>query len=221
MLSALSQYFLQWESFFHSLGFWGVLAFALTIIVLQLFCLPLSPFGIMAGVFFGVANGFVAVETGTALGAGVNFLVSRYLMREKVARWLSGHEKFRMIDSAIGREGWKIIALLRFCPIPFGLANYSFGLTAVRFGPYMLATVFAIIPANFFFVWFGATSREVALAMLSGQAKASPNQSIITVVGVVAFFVALTYVGKIAKAAITRHEPPAPDVARVTDSSNQ
>jgi uncharacterized membrane protein YdjX (TVP38/TMEM64 family) len=207
MLSALSQYFLHWESFFHSLGFLGVLAFALAIILLQLLCLPLSPFGIMAGLFFGVANGFIAVELGTALGAGCNFLLSRYTMRERVARWLSGHEKFRLIDRAIGQEGWKIIALLRFCPIPFGLANYSFGLTAVGFGPYMLATVFAIIPANFFFVWFGATSRDLALSLLAGQAKTTPNQTIFTVVGVVAFFLALTYVGKIAKAAIARHEP--------------
>ena len=149
MLSALSQYFLHWENFFRSLGFFGVLIFALMIVALQLFCLPLSPFGIMAGLFFGVANGFAAVELGTGLGAAINFLLSRYFLRERFAHWLSNHEKFQLIDAAIGREGWKIIALLRFCPIPFGLANYCYGLTAVRYLPYLLATVLAIIPANF------------------------------------------------------------------------
>lgn len=207
MLSALSQYFLQWETFFHGLGFLGVLAFALTIVLLQMFCLPLAPFGIMAGLFFGVANGFVAIELGTSLGAAINFLVSRHVMRERVARWLGSHEKFRLIDTAIGREGWKIIALLRFCPIPFGIANYSYGLTAVGFAPYMIATVFAIIPANLFFVWFGATSHDLALAVLTGGARATPNQAAFTAVGLVAFFIALTYVAKIARAAIARHEP--------------
>lgn len=209
MLSALSQYFLQWETFFHGLGIFGVLAFALTIVLLQVFCLPLSPFGIMAGVFFGVANGFLAIEIGTALGAALNFLVSRHVLRERVSRWLGAHEKFHLIDTAIGREGWKIVALLRFCPIPYGLANYCYGLTAVRFVPYMLATVCAIIPGNFFFVWFGATSRDLALSVLNGQARATPNQAIFTVVGLVAFFVALTYVAKVARAAIARHEPVA------------
>ena len=207
MISALSQYFLHWETFFHGLGIFGVLAFALTIVLLQVFCLPLAPFAIMAGLFFGAANGFVAIELGTGLGAAINFLLSRHILRAPVTRWLGAHEKFRLIDTAIGREGWKIIALLRFCPIPFGLANYSYGLTAVGFLPYMLATVFAIIPANFFFVWFGATSHDLALAVLTGGAKATPNQAILTVVGLIAFFVALSYVAKIARAAISRHEP--------------
>jgi uncharacterized membrane protein YdjX (TVP38/TMEM64 family) len=203
MLSALSQHFLQWEGFFRSLGLFGVLAFAVAIVLLQLFCLPLSPFGIMAGIFFGVSNGFVAVELGTSLGAAINFLLSRYFVRERVARWLSHHEKFQLIDAAIGREGGKIVALLRFCPIPFGLANYSYGLTAVRFVPYIIATVLAIIPANFFFVWFGATSHD-ALAVLTGGAKATPGQAAFTVIGLLSFFVVLTYVGKIAHAAVSR-----------------
>ena len=209
MLSALSQYFLHWESFFHGLGFFGVLAFALTIVLLQIFCLPLAPFAIMGGLFFGAANGFIAIELGTGLGAAINFLLSRHILRAPVTRWLGSHEKFRLIDTAIGREGWKIIALLRFCPIPFGLANYSYGLTAVGFLPYMLATVFAIIPANFFFVWFGATSHDLALAVLTGHAKATPNQAVFTVVGLIAFFAALSYVAKVARAAIARHEPVA------------
>ena len=207
MLSALCQYFLHWETFFRSLGFFGVLIFALMIVVLQLFCLPLSPFGIMAGLFFGIANGFAAVEIGTGFGAAINFFLSRYFLRERFAHWLSGHEKFQLIDAAIGREGWKIIALLRFCPIPFGLANYSYGLTAVGFLPYLLATVCAIIPANFFFVWFGATSHD-ALAVLTGSAQATPGQAAFTVIGLVAFFLVLSYVAKIARGAIARGDQP-------------
>lgn len=203
MLNAFSEHFLKWEHFFHSLGFIGVLAFATVLIVVGIFCLPLSPFGIMAGLFFGVGQGFVAVEIGTGACAAINFLLSRYFVRERVTRWLRGHEKFQLIDAAIGREGWKIVALLRFCPIPFGIANYSFGITAVRFVPYVSATVVAIIPANFFFVWFGATSRD-ALAVLSGTASATPGQAAFTIVGLVAFFAALTYVTRIARAAIAR-----------------
>jgi len=203
MLSALSQSFLQWQHFFQDLGIFGAVVFALSIFVLQIFCLPLSPFGIMAGLFFGVRNGFLAVQLGTFLGAAVNFLVSRYFLRERISRWLAGHEKFQLIDEAIGREGWKIVALLRFCPIPFGLANYSYGLTAVRYVPYLLASFFAIMAPNFFFVWFGATSQD-ALAVLTGQARVTSGQTAFTVIGLVAFFAVLTYVGRLARTAVAR-----------------
>ncbi len=181
----------------------GVIAFGLTLFVLQLFCLPLSPFGIMAGLFFGLRNGMIGVQFGTVLGAAVNFLVSRYFLRERITRWLAGHEKFQLIDEAIGREGWKIVALLRFCPIPFGLANYSYGLTAVAFVPYLAATFFTILVPNFFFVWFGATSHD-ALAVITGQAKVTTGQTAFTIIGLVAFFCVLTYIGRVARAAIAR-----------------
>ncbi len=205
-MSAFSQQILQWERFFQDLGWGGVLVYAALIVGLQVFCAPLSPVAIAAGLIFGLGRGFVAVELGTVVGAALNFIAARYLMRERISRWLMRHEKFRLIDAAIGREGGKIVALLRFCPIPFGIANYSYGLTAVGFVPYMLATVLAIIPANFFFVWFGATSHD-ALAAATGTASAAPPGKIaFTVIGLVAFFAALTYVARIARAAVAKGE---------------
>ena len=205
-MSAFSQQILHWERFFQDLGWLGVLVYAALIVGLQVFCAPLSPVAIAAGLIFGIGRGFVAVELGTVVGAAVNFIASRYLMRERISRWLMRHEKFRLIDAAIGREGGKIVALLRFCPIPFGLANYSYGLTAVGFVPYMLATVLAIIPANFFFVWFGATSHDALAAATGTQSATPPGKIIFTIIGLIAFFAALTYVARIARAAVAKGE---------------
>ena len=205
-MSAFSQQILQWERFFQDLGWGGVLVYAALIVGLQVFCAPLSPVAIAAGLIFGLGRGFVAVELGTVVGAALNFIAARYLMRERISRWLMRHEKFRLIDAAIGREGGKIVALLRFCPIPFGIANYSYGLTAVGFVPYMLATVLAIIPANFFFVWFGATSHDALAAATGAQSATPPGKIIFTIIGLIAFFAALTYVARIARAAVARGE---------------
>ena len=39
-----------------------------------------------------------------------------------------------MVDSAIGREGFKVILLLRITPLfPFSIINYLYGLTSVNF----------------------------------------------------------------------------------------
>lgn len=208
-MSALSEFLLQWQHYFQSLGILGLALYALLLVGLQMFGVPLSPAAVAAGLIFGFWRGFITVQIGTSLGAAVNFLLARYFARERVARWLGHHEKFRLIDAAVAREGWKIVALLRFCPIPFGLANYSYGLTGVGFVPYLVATALAIVPGNCFFVWFGATSND-ALAAVSGSGKAPPGQFIFTGIGLVAFFVALTYVTKIARAAVARKDTVPP-----------
>ena len=212
MMSALSQRLLEWQHYFQDLGLLGILAYALVMVLLQVFCAPLSPAGIAAGIIFGLWRGFLTVEIATAIGAALNFVVARNFARERVTRWLGHHEKFKLIDAAIGREGWKIVALLRLCPIPFGLANYSYGLTAVRFVPYMAATLVAILPGNFFFVWFGATSND-ALAAITGESKAGAGQFVLTAIGLVAFFAALTYVTRIARGAIAKKDEPAVQVS--------
>ncbi len=140
-----------WHDTLQHLGWLGVLGYAAGLVLLQMLFIPLAVFGVAAGAIFGFWKGVLAITIGTNVGAIVNFLLSRYVARGAVNRYLSHHEKFRLIDAAIGREGGKIIALLRLCPMPFGLANYCYGLTAIRFWPYCIATFLAIIPANCFF----------------------------------------------------------------------
>ena len=64
------------------------------------------------------------------LGATCAFLVGRYLARGWVARRIEGNAKFKAIDEAVAREGWKIVGLTRLSPVfPFNLLNYAFSLT--------------------------------------------------------------------------------------------
>lgn len=207
-MSALIEWLTASQQFFRELGWLGVLAYAGVIFAVQLFLVPLMPFAVGAGVFFGFGRGWVALTLGTALGAAINFLIARYVARDAIASRLERHEKFRLIDAAIGREGWKIVALLRFCPIPFGLANYCYGLTAVRFWPYFWATVAAVIPANSFFIWLGASAQEGLQAAL-GAGKQHPFKYVLLGLGLAAAFAALTYISRIARAAVANREAPA------------
>ena len=194
---------------FQQFGWLGVLAYAGAIVLLQMVIIPLAPVAVGAGGVFGFWKGFIAITLGTNGGAAVNFLISRHLARNAVQRWLGHHEKFRLIDSAVGREGWKIIALLRLCPIPFGLANYAYGLTAIGFWPYFLATFFAIIPANCFFVWLG-TSAHHGLAAAAGAEQAKhPGEYVFLAVGLIAVFFVLRHITKLAKAAVAKADQPA------------
>jgi uncharacterized membrane protein YdjX (TVP38/TMEM64 family) len=216
-MSSILQQFESWHDAFQRLGFLGWLAYVGGIVVLQMFFVPLSPVAIGAGAIFGFRGGWLAITLGTNLGAMVNFLIARYVARKAVTRYLAHHEKFRLIDAAVGREGGKIVALLRLCPLPFGLANYAYGLTAVRFWPYVLATFIAIIPANCFFVWLGASAHEGLEAVTGTGRPRHPGEYVLLGVGLVAAFGALTYITRVAKAALAK-SGSAPVAAPLEDS---
>jgi len=195
------------QEFFHNLGWLGMLAYAGAMGLAGLASVPLSPFAITAGLVFGFGKGLLTVQAGTVLSAALNFLVSRHVARGFVQRKLAGHPKFRAIDIAVGREGWKIVALMRFVPMPFGLMNYLFGLTAIPFWPYLVATAFPIILGNVLFVWSGATAAEAGLAAASGQAQAAhPLKIAMMVLGILAAFAATTYVARIARKAVAQRD---------------
>jgi len=202
------------------LGWIGVLAYAAAIVILQGIGIPLSPFGIAAGGLFGFQSGLLAITLGTNVGAALNFLIARYFARTMVTSWLGHHEKFRLIDRAIAREGGKIVALLRLCPIPFGLANYAYGLTSVRLSHYLLATFVAIIPANVFFVWIGSGVSKTLSTAGTSNAQTTGEKAFL-VIGIVALALAIRTVSKIAKAAIDQGEAdqstPPPDPAKINE----
>ncbi|HEY3898451.1 MAG TPA: TVP38/TMEM64 family protein [Chthoniobacter sp.] len=213
-MSAIIQHLLSridtWHDALQHLGWLGVLGYAVGLVVLQMALIPLSVFGVGAGAIFGFWKGVLAVTIGTNAGAAVNFLIARYVARGTVTRYLAHHEKFRLIDAAIGREGGKIVALLRLCPMPFGLCNYCYGLTAIPFWHYFWATFVSIIPANCFFVWLGSSAHAGLAVAAGGSHQRQPGEYVLMGVGVVAAYCALSYITRLAKAAISRTEPAAP-----------
>lgn len=206
-MSAFTQWLASSEEYLRNLGWAGVLLYAGAIVVVQLACAPLSPAAIAGGLIFGFTRGYAAITLGTAAGALVNFVLARYFLRRPIARRLERNEKFRLIDAAIGREGWKIVVLLRFCPIPFGLSNYSFGLTAIPLVPYLLATVIAIIPGNLFFVWLGVTAHAGIAAATGAGRPRHPLEYVFLVVGLLAAFFTLRHISRVARLALARRDP--------------
>ncbi len=203
MIQQLIHWLESLQSSLIALGWLGLLAFALIFAAAQLFAfIPGSPLAMAAGFFFGFGKGFIALTLGCALCSALNFLISRHLARDIIARRLGSHPKFRLIDSAIARGGWKIIALLRFVPIPFGIANYAYGITPVRFWTFFGATMLAIIPANSLFVSMGATFQGSLATLFSKDRPHSPFEIALPIIGIIAAFLVFRYVSKMAAAAV-------------------
>ncbi len=103
--------------------------------------LPGAIFTIAAGLVYGIAGGTAVALAGATLGAGLAFLVARYLVRGRIEEFAQKNRRFGAIDNAIGEEGWKIVGLLRLSPlIPFNVSNYFYGLTSIGFWPYLIAS---------------------------------------------------------------------------------
>ncbi len=151
---------LEWTE---GLGFFGPVFVVAFYIVACVFFLPGSILTIGAGFVFKVLVGTIAASIGSTLGACAAFLVGRTIARGWVSRKIAGNEKFAAIDDAIGREGFKIVFLIRLSPVfPFNFLNYAFGLTKVSFGKHALASWMGMLPGTLMYVYFGAGLRSLA-----------------------------------------------------------
>ncbi len=149
--------FTEWVQ---GLGPLGVVVFIAAYAVATVLFLPGSLFTIAAGLIYGVLAGTAVALTGAIIGASLAFLCGRYLVRARVESGTKGNEKFKAIDGAIEKQGWKIIGLLRLSPlIPFNLSNYFYGITAVKFWPYFLASLFGMIPGTLLYAYLGAAGK--------------------------------------------------------------
>jgi uncharacterized membrane protein YdjX (TVP38/TMEM64 family) len=118
--------------------------------------LPGLPLLLAGGVLFGPVWGVVYTAFGSALGAGLVFLVARYLARDWVAAKLAG-TRLMTLDDKVAQHGWKIVAFTRLVPVfSYSLLNYAFGLTRISFRSYLAATFVFMLPSTIAFVYFSS-----------------------------------------------------------------
>jgi uncharacterized membrane protein YdjX (TVP38/TMEM64 family) len=183
----------------------GAVLLAVFLGIGSLFFLPASPFIIAGSAFFGFPLGVLAALAGVALGAASGFCLSRWFLRKDVVAFFLRHETFRAIDVAIEKEGWKIVILLRLCPIPFGFANYLYGLTGVRFHHYLIATIVGGLPSILLFCELGVAGKAGIDAIISGQHGNSVGQLALLIISGLATLSAIVLIPIFARKAIAKY----------------
>jgi uncharacterized membrane protein YdjX (TVP38/TMEM64 family) len=189
------------------MGVAGILIFIGVYAVATVLLAPGSILTIGAGFAFGLWKGVLAVSGGATLGAALAFLVARFIARNKVEAIAQRNEKFRQIDNAIGQEGAKLIFLLRLSPvIPFNVSNYFYGLTAVKFWPYVLASWIGMMPGTFLYVYIGTAGKAAVAAAAGDEAvKHGWPYWTFTSIGLIATIIVTIWVTKIARDALRRN----------------
>jgi uncharacterized membrane protein YdjX (TVP38/TMEM64 family) len=138
----------------------GLLLLGAICLIGALTFIPRIPACIVGGLVFGFAAVPVALVGSTA-GALIAFLLSRYLLRARIAKLVDRRPTWKLFLNAVDAEGWRLLGLLRLAsPVPGSASNYAFGLTRIGVFPYLAATFFGSAPQVFAFVYLGAASRS-------------------------------------------------------------
>lgn len=183
------------------LGAWGPVALIAAYTLGTVALVPGSLLTLAAGALFGVVRGTVYALLGASFGAVAAFLVARYLARAPVERRLRGDPRFERIDDAIGREGLRVVFLLRLSPVfPFTLLNYALGLTRVRFADYLLGCL-GMLPGTLLYVYQGKVVGEVA-ALGAGMERGA-GYYLVLVLGLLATVWVTVLVTRLARRALS------------------
>jgi uncharacterized membrane protein YdjX (TVP38/TMEM64 family) len=178
----------------------GPLGWVLYALVYALCCVAFVPASILtlgAGALYGLGTGTAVVLVGATLGASLSFLLAKSVLRKRIEKMTSGNAKFQALDRAIGKEGAKIVFLVRLAPVfPFTYINYAFGLTGVRTLPYVVASFFGMIPGTFAYVYLGSAAAGAA----SGEVDST--KKIVQIAGAVVALIVTIFVARVATKAI-------------------
>lgn len=189
------------------LGAWGPIVIAVAYVPACVFFFPGSLLTLFGGFAFGNTFGgllfvTVCVSVGSTSGAALAFLAGRTIARRWIERRLAGNARFRAIDVAVGRNGFKIVLLARLSPVfPFNVLNYAFGLTGVSFRDYLLASWVGMLPGTILYVYLGSTIGALA-DVLGGQVQRSPAQQILFYLGLTATVVMTVLITRVARRAL-------------------
>jgi uncharacterized membrane protein YdjX (TVP38/TMEM64 family) len=138
------------------LGAWSAICYALLFAGCNVLLLPGGILCVGGGFFFGLWWGFFIVLLGNSIGAAISFAISRGLGGRWLQRQRAASPLLSVLEKAVEREAWKIIFLTQLHPLfPTSLLNYLYGLTPIRFGPYMFWTTVGRVPGLFLYTYLG------------------------------------------------------------------
>lgn len=106
---------------------------------------------LLAGAVFGLWWGFLLVSFASTIGATVNMLVSRLLLRDWVTRRF--RTSLERVNEGVEREGSFYLFSIRLIPlVPFFVVNPVFGLTNMRATTFYWVSQVGMVPGTLLYV---------------------------------------------------------------------
>ncbi|KAL7503145.1 hypothetical protein ACHAWX_000565 [Stephanocyclus meneghinianus] len=174
----------------------GMLYFSAFYVLAEILAIPAVPIlTASSGYLFGLFPGTAVCLLSAAIAASVSFAIGRTVLRGYVERILEDNPKFRSMDRAVEKEGFKLMLLLRLSPLfPFALSNYLYGASSIKFWPYFFGTLLGFAPGTLAYVYAG----EMGKALTDVECSANSQTWYVYVAGMVVFGGLLKTAGDVA-----------------------
>jgi uncharacterized membrane protein YdjX (TVP38/TMEM64 family) len=148
----------QWVE---TLGVMGPPAFIACYVLTAVAFVPALPMSVLGGLLFGPLWGTVYASIGATLGACCAFLLARYAARDLVEQWVATSPALGRLDLATARHGLRLVMITRLVPfVPYNVQNYVYGVTGIRFGPYVVTSWLCMLPSTAAFTIAGGALSE-------------------------------------------------------------
>ncbi|KAM3681564.1 hypothetical protein ACB098_12G006600 [Castanea mollissima] len=199
----INAFLTQFSTFIEGYGPAGYALFVAVYAGLEILAIPAIPLTMSAGLLFGSLIGTIIVSISGTVAASAAFLIARYFARERILKLVEGNKKFLAIDKAIGENGFRVVTLLRLSPLlPFSLGNYLYGLTSVKFVPYVLGSWLGMLPGTWAYVSAGAFGRAIIQEESEIGLPGGNGQLLTLGLGLLVTAIAAAYVTQLAKDAV-------------------
>lgn len=147
------------EALLSRLGTWAAPTYIGLWVILPVFFFPVPILALSGGLLFGLLRGSIYTFVGAILNCSLMFLLARFVGREQVKQLIRqklSPQWQKRLETAGGRQGFLLLIILRLIPaVPYNLINYTFGLTEMTFGAYLIGSAMGIIPGTLAFINIG------------------------------------------------------------------
>jgi len=162
-------------------GVGAVVVFAVAYGVATVAFVPRPLLNAAAGALYGIHAGLPAAIAGTVLGAGLAFVLGRFLGRDAVRPLMRGRLVLSL-DRQLSGHGFRSTMAMRLFPgVPFAAANYAAALSHIRLLPFLTATA-------------AGSAANTAAYVVAGSRATSPTSPV--------FLLALGFLGVTGVAAV-------------------
>lgn len=142
----------------------GLLYFGLIYFAFDLCSIPAIPLAMSAGYLFGFTKGLIVILSASTAAQSASFFIGKTFLRNYIEKnILSKNAKLLKLDKAIGKDGFKLLLLLRITPIfALPLVNYVFGASSINYFNYFWGTLFGCLPGTLLFLYTGMVGKELS-----------------------------------------------------------
>jgi uncharacterized membrane protein YdjX (TVP38/TMEM64 family) len=195
--------FIRWV---RSLGLLGVAVYAAVYVIGTVSLVSGTALTLGAGFLYGPVFGTLLVSPASVAGATISFVLARHFARGWVEKRIAKYPRFSAIDRAVGRQGFKMVLLMRLDPIflPFAVLNYALGLTSVKLRDYVVSSWIGMLPASILYVYVGSLAANAADLLRHGTESAGYWSKILFWAGLAASGILVALLTRIAGRALRR-----------------